>query len=234
MSQYKEEQLGEIFSLESIYPDELEILEEEPFHQFKLQVKSEGHDEEEQIGYACGLKFTYTPTYPEEVPIVEVIDDVNLDDEQLERLKDRLDKEAEDNLGMVMVFSLVSAANEWLNNEWDDELKRREDEAERKIREAEELEKNKFHGTPVTVENFLAWKESFDAEMAALKNKPTERDDKEKKLTGRELFILDKSLIESDLKFLEDGGEVVRVDESLFQDLDDLELDDVELEDESD
>ena len=30
------------------------------------------------------------------------MDDVGLDDEQLERLKDQLEKEAEDNLGMVM------------------------------------------------------------------------------------------------------------------------------------
>nr|CAG4651385.1 EOG090X0F6V [Simocephalus serrulatus]SVE94544.1 EOG090X0F6V [Simocephalus serrulatus] len=231
MSQYKEEQLGEIFSLESIYPDELEILEEEPFHQFKLQVKSEGHDEEQEIGYSCSLKFTYTPTYPEEVPVIEIMDDVGLDDEQLERLKDRLDKEAEDTLGMVMIFSLVSAANEWLNNEWDSELKRREEEAERKILEAEEVEKNKFHGTPVTVENFLRWKAEFDAEITALK-KP-EREDKDKKLTGRELFMVDKSMIESDLKFLEEGGEVVRVDESLFQDLEDLGLDEL-LSDESD
>ena len=123
-----------------------------------------------------------------------------------------------------MVFTLVSTANEWLNNEWDEELKSREEEAEMKILEAEEAEKRKFHGTPVTIENFLAWKESFDAEMAALK-KP-EKEEKEKKLTGRELFLTDKTLNESDLKFLEEGGEVVKVDESLFQDLDDLDLDD--------
>ena len=65
-------------------------------------MKSEGHDEEEGIGYACSLKFTYTPTYPEEVPVVEIMDDVGMDDEQLERLKDQLEKEAEDNIGMVM------------------------------------------------------------------------------------------------------------------------------------
>jgi hypothetical protein len=40
-------------------------------------------------------------------------------------------------------------------------------------------------------------------------------------------------LIESDLKFLEEGGEVVNVDESLFQDLEDLGLDELVL-DESD
>nr|CAG4643545.1 EOG090X0F6V [Ilyocryptus agilis] len=230
MSQYKEEQLGEIFSLESIYPEELMILEEEPFHQFKLEVKSEGHNKDMQIGYSCCLKFTYTPTYPEEVPVIEILDDFGLDDEQLERMKDTLDKEAEENLGMVMIFSIISKANEWLNNEWDAELKHREEEAERKVLEAEEAEKNRFLGTPVTVENFLAWKANFDAEMAALR-KP-EREDKDKKLTGRELFILDKSLIDSDLKFLEEGGEVVKVDESLFQDLDDLELDDVDISDE--
>lgn len=133
---------------------------------------------------------------------------------------------------LFRIFSLVSAANEWLNNEWDSELKRREEEAERKILEAEEVEKNKFHGTPVTVENFLRWKAEFDAEITALK-KP-EREDKDKKLTGRELFMVDKSMIESDLKFLEEGGEVVRVDESLFQDLEDLGLDDELLSDESD
>ena len=130
------------------------------------------------------------------------------------------------------IFSLVSAANEWLNNEWDAELKRREEEAERKILEAEEAEKNKFHGTAVTVENFLRWKADFDAEITALK-KP-EREDKDKKLTGRELFMIDKSMIDSDLKFLEEGGEVVRVDESLFQDLEELGLDDELLSDESD
>lgn len=78
------------------------VLEDEPFHQFKLQVKSEGHDEENSIGYACSLKFTYTPTYPEEIPTIEILDDVGLDDEQLERLQDALEKNAEENLGMVM------------------------------------------------------------------------------------------------------------------------------------
>lgn len=133
---------------------------------------------------------------------------------------------------LFRIFSLVSAANEWLNNEWDDELKRRVEEAERKIQEAEEAEKNKFHGTPVTVENFLRWKAEFDAEIAA--SKKPEKEDKDKKLTGRELFMVDKSMIDSDLKFLEEGGEVVKVDESLFQDLEDLELDDEILSDDSD
>nr|CAG4638781.1 EOG090X0F6V [Cyclestheria hislopi] len=229
MSNYKEEQLGEIFSLESIYPEEFEVLEDDPYHQFKINVKSEGHTADNDIGYSCSLKCTYTPTYPDEVPVIDIIDVIGLDDEQLLRLREALEKCAEENVGMVMIFTLVSAANEWLNNEWDNELKRQEEEEEQRKIELEEAEKRKFHGTPVTIESFFAWKEKFDAEIAILK-KP-EREDKDKKLTGKELFLRDNTLNESDLKFLEEGGEVVKVDESLFQDLDDLELeDDIELE----
>lgn len=46
-----------------------------------------------------------------------------------------------------------------------------------------------------------------------------------KRLTGKQLFEQDSTLNESDIKFLtSDPG--VKVDESLFQDLDDLDLDD--------
>lgn len=48
-----------------------------------------------------------------------------------------------------------------------------------------------------------------------------------KKLTGKELFLRDTTLNESDLKFLLEAGESlenVKIDESLFQNLGDLEL----------
>jgi len=53
---------------------------------------------------------------------------------------------------------------------------------------------------------------------------------KDKRLTGKQLFERDSTLNESDIKFLtESGGSTVKVDESLFQDLD---LDDLDLDDE--
>jgi hypothetical protein len=61
----------------------------------------------------------------------------------------------------------------------------------------------RFEGTRVTVESFLAWKARFDIEFGA--KKMQERDKETRKLTGRELFLTDKTLNESDLKFLEDG-----------------------------
>ena len=83
-----------------------------------------------------------------------------------------------------MIFTLVSAAQEKLN-EFVDKLKnRKEDEKLRKEREAEEAEKNKFTGTPVTLETFLAWRRAFEQEtLQGGKNKgPNFRG----KLTGKE------------------------------------------------
>lgn len=62
----------------------------------------------------------------------------------------------------------------------------------------------RFEGTRVTVESFLSWKEKFDEEMGYTKRR--ELADREgKKLTGKELFMTDKTLDQSDLKFLDDG-----------------------------
>ena len=46
--------------------------------------------------------------------------------------------------------------------------------------------------------------------------------------SGRELFLTDTTLNDSDVKFLAETGdsEAVTVDESLFEDLDDLDLED--------
>lgn len=145
---------------------------------------------------------------------------------------------------MVMIFTLVSAAQEWLNVRWEDFRNKREEHLAQKLEEEEEAERVKinlrnyvqknilyyffqkrFEGTRVTVETFMNWKTQFEDDTGITKKKET-IEKEGKKLTGRELFITDKTLNESDLKFLEDGADTVKVDESLFQDLDDLDLDD--------
>jgi len=50
--------------------------------------------------------------------------------------------------------------------------------------------------------------------MGVLKKR--NEDEKNKKLTGRELFMTDKSLNESDLKFLEEGWFIIKKLKSFF------------------
>ncbi|XP_029452314.1 RWD domain-containing protein 1 isoform X2 [Rhinatrema bivittatum] len=129
---------------------------------------------------------------------------------------------------MVMIFTLVSAVQEKLNEIVDQIKTRREEEKLKKEREAEEAEKVFFHGTPVTIENFLSWKAKFDTELAERKRKKQKEEEQagKIKLSGKQLFERDHNLDTSDIKFLEEAGNSVEVDESLFQEMDDLELED--------
>ena len=57
------------------------------------------------------------------------------------------------------------------------------------------------------------WKAQFDAEFAKLKKAEREKDTG--KLTGREMFMRDKTLYDSDLRFLEDSeGKCACVDKN--------------------
>ncbi|XP_076629922.1 RWD domain-containing protein 1 isoform X1 [Colletes latitarsis] len=221
---YEDEQYNEIEALKSIYCGELEILVTEPYYTFAIPIKTEEYEPETVNGLSCRLEFTYTAKYPDEPLLISIEEQENFEQGSAEKLKQHLIEEMNENLGMVMVFTLVSAAQEWLNVQWDKIKLNREESATKKLKEEEEAERKKFEGTRVTVETFLSWKEKFDQEMGYTKRREmAEREGK--KLTGRELFMTDKTLDQSDLKFLDDG-DAVKVDESLFQNLDDLELED--------
>ncbi|KAJ8927911.1 hypothetical protein NQ314_019541 [Rhamnusium bicolor] len=226
---YIEEQKSEIEALESIYYGDFEILSSEPQYKFLIPIKTEEYESESENGLSCDLVITYTSKYPEEAPIIEIQNPENFEDDYESNLLRYLDEQIVENLGMVMVFTIVSSAQEWLNVKWEETKKDKEERAARKLKEEEEAELKRFEGTRVTVETFMKWKRQFEDDMGITKKR--EIAEKEgKKLTGRELFMTDNTLNESDLKFL-DEGDAVKVDESLFQDLDDLDLDDDEDED---
>ncbi|KAM6180647.1 RWD domain-containing protein 1 isoform 3-T3 [Erethizon dorsatum] len=221
MTDYGEEQRNELEALESIYPDSFTAVQ-------------------------TTLKFTYSEKYPDEAPLYEIFSQENLEDNDVTDILKLLALQAEENLGVVMIFTLVTAVQEKLNEIVDQIKTRREEEKKLKEKEAEEAEKQLFHGTPVTIENFLCWKAKFDAELLEIKKKRMKEeeqagknklsgmtlglDDKERKhiYTCKQLFETDHNLDTSDIQFLEDAGNNVEVDESLFQEMDDLELEDVE------
>ncbi|XP_016131169.1 RWD domain-containing protein 1-like [Sinocyclocheilus grahami] len=223
MTDYGEEQRNELEAIESIYPDSFTVLSEEPTS-FTITVTSDAGENEETVEVT--LKFTYVEKYPDEPPLWEIFSQENLEDSDTEDILTLLKQQAEENLGMVMIFTLVTAVQEKLNEIIDQIKNRREEEKLRKEREAEEAEKRAFQGTVVTIENFLSWKARFEQEMAELKNKRQKEEEQsgKGKLTGKQLFETDHNLDTSDIQFLEDVGNSVEVDESLFQDMDDLDL----------
>lgn len=226
---YFEEQKGEIEALESIYYGDLEILSVEPYYKFSIPIKTEDYDPDTENGLTCKLIFTYTAKYPDEAPEIEIDETDQLEECHKSKLLVYLEEQIKENIGMVMIFTIVSAAQEWLNLRWEEIHKEQEEATAKKLKEEEEAERKRFEGTRVTVETFMKWKNDFENDMGITKKR--EISEKEsKKLSGRELFMRDVTLNESDLKFLEDGDNV-KVDESLFQDMDDLDLDDEDDED---
>ncbi|XP_007429119.1 RWD domain-containing protein 1 [Python bivittatus] len=227
MTDYGEEQRNELEALESIYPDSFTVLSENPTS-FTITVTSEAGENDETV--QTTLKFTYSENYPDEVPLYELLSHENLENNDITDILKLLQEQAEENLGMVMIFTLVSAVQEKLNEIVDQIKTRREAEKKQKEKEAEEAEKQCFHGTPVTIENFLRWKAKFDLELLEIKRKKMKEEEQcgKNKLTGKQLFETDHNLDTSDIQFLEDAGNSVEVDESLFQEMDDLELEDDE------
>ncbi|KAF2357092.1 RWD domain [Trinorchestia longiramus] len=236
MTDFKEEQNNEVEALEAIYPEEFQLLTDKPLHKFTILVKSstyQGNDESSDVepGACLTLQFEYTPKYPDEPPLMEILEPDNIEEEECEPLKQLLEEQFSECAGMAMVFTLVSAAQEWINTFVEDRIKKEEEEEERLRTEEEERERKVFEGTRVTVETFMTWKAKFDAEMAALKNAKESSSDGKKRLTGKELFLADKTLNESDLSFLGEGDTAVAVDETLFENLDELELEDDDADD---
>lgn len=119
---------------------EFSVIATEPFHKFAIPIKSEEHEPESNNGLACRLEFTYTEKYPEEPLIINIEDTENFEDGNDEELHAHLVEQMNENLGIVMVFTLVSAAQEWLNVQWDKVKLHREENAALKLKEEEEAE----------------------------------------------------------------------------------------------
>ncbi|KAI8463800.1 MAG: ubiquitin-conjugating enzyme/RWD-like protein [Monoraphidium minutum] len=140
---------------------------------YKVQIRptedvagDEGGGDEE---LALELLFAHTPTYPDEAPCLKPRSVRGLSDADIADLGRALDAVVAENLGMAMVYNLVTAAQEWLAARLAGKAAP-DPEAERKRADAEEEARHaalRAHGRPVTAAAFAEWKIAFDAEAAA-------------------------------------------------------------------
>lgn len=151
------------------------------------------------------LNVSYPPNYPDEAPRLDVTQPPNapkhpyLDiQEDKQRLLDSLNDTIEENLGMAMIFTLVTVLKDSAELLITERQNAKAALAEMEAAKKEEEENRKFQGEAVTRESFLAWRERFRKEMedeAKRKEEERELEDKkkkivkeEKKLTGKELW----------------------------------------------
>ncbi|CAG8236403.1 unnamed protein product [Penicillium salamii] len=207
----REDQIEEREVLDSIFPDEITDISETSYRvSITLDVLEYGEEEEEQP-VIC-LEVSYPEEYPDVGPNLSITSPPNaprhprLDvQEDRDQLMQALQPTIEENMGMAMVFTLVSALKEsaeQLMTERADAIQAEKDQA---AAAREEEENRKFHGTAVTVQSFLEWSAKFKKEMEEEtrlreekeiedKKKKTAKD--EKKLTGRQMW--EKGLAKGD------------------------------------
>lgn len=64
----------------------------------------------------------------------------------------------------------------------------------------------------------MKWRNEFEAEMG-IAEKRAKENEANRKLTGRELFLKDQTLLDSDIRFLNENGDSidsVKIDESMY------------------
>ncbi|RYO95749.1 hypothetical protein DL764_007602 [Monosporascus ibericus] len=203
----REEQVEEREVLESIFPDEITDISET---EFRISITLELPEEDEQASTppVMLLHVRYPESYPDEAPMLDLSapqttqqsqpqhPHFNISEDK-QQLLAGLEETARENLGMAMVFTLVSSVKEAAEQLM---AERREGAArvrEEELLAAERVENAKFHGTPVTREAFARWREGFLREMEEARARAEEerlaelkraRVKEPVKLTGRQLW----------------------------------------------
>jgi len=212
-------QKEEIDVLENIYLDEMEIVRSTAPLKIKINCRPYlDHSLNPALEqYAIKIDIEMPKNYPEELPILELEHRLErLSRQEEERFLQTVKRHAAQYLGQQMIFELVEYIRAWIQDTVVDtklrpkRIKRKnENEFEYLIEDDEEqvtnLKKKETY-TPVTKENFILWKQRFDAEMRALRKEDGKS--KEIKLTGRQLFETNKDLVNEENLQDEDEADV--------------------------
>lgn len=184
-------------------------------------------DDSASMPVELALIFSHTENYPDEPPLLNVLSIRGIPIEDLRFLKEKLKQEATENLGMAMVYTLVTSAKEWLSGRFG------QDGANDGAADDEQAKDEVIipHGEPVTVETFLAWRERYEAELALERAKlmpdSALTTTKEKRLTGRQWFESGRAVAAA-------RGALTSKEESDEEDEEDIDFDDDDFEDDED
>ncbi|KAM7471810.1 hypothetical protein LguiA_009993 [Lonicera macranthoides] len=196
MAERVQEQEMEIEALEAILMDDFKEIHSSESglntskrcFQITLSPQDDDADESTMAPVQLALIFAHTEKYPDEPPLLNLKSLRGIQSGDLKILKEKLEQEASENLGMAMVYTLVTSAKEWLTAKFSQD-------AGMENNEEEEMAKDDIvipHGEAVTTDSFLAWRERFEAELALEKAKLMPETalaaPKERKLTGRQWF----------------------------------------------
>ncbi|KIN01908.1 hypothetical protein OIDMADRAFT_53423 [Oidiodendron maius Zn] len=193
----REDQKEEREVLDSIFPDEIQDISETEYRiSISLEVINEDGDDIESPTVLLQVK--YPEEYPEQAPVLELLAPPNAPAHPLfsvtsdrQELLNGLAKTIYDNLGMAMIFTLVSTLKENAEQLIASRQEQVRQEREQKILEAEREENKKFHGTSVTPETFMNWRASFKKEMeeARLREEEAEEAAEKKRSRGKEMTV---------------------------------------------
>jgi len=149
------------------------------------------------------LTVTYPSSYPDIPPLLDISAPPNAPKNALfnvpadkEQLLATLEPTIEENMGMAMVFTLVSTLKDSVEALVAERAAAAQAVKDMEVAKAEEEENRKFHGMRVTRESFLKWREGFRKEMEDEQRIKEEREGEERKkkgvkddrLTGKELW----------------------------------------------
>lgn len=150
------------------------------------------------------LQVTYPEAYPDKPPLLELSSAPNApkypyldvqDDKAY--LLETLQPVIEENMGIAMIFALVSTLKDAAELVVTERQKAVEALKDVEAAKAEEEENRKFHGEAVTRESFLEWRAKFQKEIEEEQRLREEKEAEERKkraskeerrLTGRELW----------------------------------------------
>ncbi|KAK0730591.1 RWD domain-containing protein [Lasiosphaeris hirsuta] len=197
----REEQFEEREVLDSIFPDEITDISET---EYRLSITLDIPDDEEEESPVLLLTVRYPPEYPDEAPVLELAAPPNAVPHQYlniaedkAQLLEGLKETIEENIGMAMVFTLVSTLKDAAEQIVIDRRAEAAREHEEAVLAAEREENKKFHGTLVNHETFLKWRDSFMKDMVDARIRDEEerlaemkkaRIKEPTKLTGRQLW----------------------------------------------